>query len=183
VPTFRALKELLVTVVTFGRLIEFRVLALALVLVDPVGRIDNPLTVVAVEEALALVKLKSASLELLPVNEESDRLKIDPEAAVPFRVAPAKVGVAVELMFWMVLTAPLLTVKLVELKLATPVVEVVALAAEITPVAETDIGAVPATATVPELSGIVIFLAAVGEVGVRVIELAPLVARIMLVPI
>src|SRR4051812_45116517 len=39
---------------------------------------------------------------------------------------PAKVGVALELIFWMVLAAPLLTEKLVLLKLAMPLVVVVA---------------------------------------------------------
>jgi len=181
VPTFRALKVLLATGVTFGRLIELLVL---FPLAVPVELMVRPFTVVAVTELLALVKLKLARFELLPVKELLVRLKIVPEVAVLVRVCPAKVGVAAVLMFWMVFTPPdPLTVKLVELKLATPVVVVVALAAEMTPVAEMEIGAVAATATVPELSGRAIVRLEVGEVKFKVILLDPEVPRTIEVPI
>jgi len=86
-------------------------------------------------------------------------------------------------MSWIVFTAPELTEKLVELKLAIPLAAVVASAAEMTPVAETEIGADPATATVPELLGMIIVLAAVGLVKLSVIELLPELPRISEVPI
>jgi len=183
VPMLKAVKVLLAIGVTFGRLIEFRVLALALELVVPVGVMLTPFMVVAVEDALALVKLKLARLALLVFRAISDRLKIDPEVAVPFKVAPAKVGVAVELMFWMVFTAPLLTEKLVELNEATPTVLVVAFATEISPVAEIETGAVPDTAIVPEASGTVIVCTADGLAGLRVMLLPLAVPRTKPVPI
>jgi hypothetical protein len=71
------------------------------------------------------------------------------------------------------LTAPELTEKLVELNEATPVVEVVALAADTAPAAEIEMGATPETANVPEALGIVIVLAADGAVKLKVVELAP----------
>ncbi len=79
---FKPLKVLLATVVTLGRLIEFKVLALALALVVPVGVIDTPLIVVAVMDELALVKVRLPKLELLPVRDELARVKIFPVAVV-----------------------------------------------------------------------------------------------------
>jgi len=80
------------------------------------------------------------------------------------------------------LTAPELTVRLVELNEATPTVLVVAFATEITPVAEIEIGVVASTATVPELLGKVMVLTAEGEVRLKVRELAPEVPNTKLVP-
>lgn len=100
----------------------------------------------------------------------------------PVKVWLAKVGVAVEFIFWIVLTTPLETVKLVELNEATPVVLVVALATEIAPLAETDTGELPDTATVPEEFGMWMVLAAVGETKSRVVLLEALVPKIRELP-
>ena len=97
-------------------------------------------------------------------------------------VRAAKVGVAVELMFWTVLTAPELTVKLVELKDAIPFVPVLASATEMAPAAETETGLVPDTAMVPEALGIWIVLAAVGVTKSTVVLFDPLVPNMKDVP-
>ncbi len=47
---------------------------------------------------------------------------LEPTFRLPFRVRPANVGVAVELMFWIVLMTPDEAEKLVELKAAIPLV-------------------------------------------------------------
>jgi len=85
--------------VAFGRLIEFRTLALEFELVEPVGRIDSPFIVVEVEEELALVKVRLAKLAPSVLKEELLRLSTFPLLTVPFIVPPAKVGVAVVLIF------------------------------------------------------------------------------------
>jgi len=165
---------LLATGLTLGRFIAFKVFVPE---VDvPVGVIERPLTVIVPDPA-ALVKVRFVRLVLLVVKAESLTLRIGPPTALLLSVAPAKLGVAVELMFWMVFTAPDVTVKLVELKLEIPLAAVVASDTEMAPAAETDIGATPDTATVPEASGRVMVLAAVGEVKVKVVEFDPLVPR------
>jgi len=187
VPTFKALKELLATGLTFGRLMAFRMLALAFELVDPVGVIEMPLTLVEVDELLVLVKVRLARFDPVPLNELSEMLNILPDVAALVKVCPAKVGVAVVLMFCIVFTIPEpLSEKLVELKAATPLVDpsALALAIEITPVAEMERGPLAETTTVPELSGRVMVLAAVGEVKASVNWLVPpvLVPNTKLVP-
>ena len=90
----RALKVLLATAVTLGRLIAFRTLPAPEVIVVPVGVIDKPLTVVAeADVALALVKLRLARLELLVLSAASETLRIGPAVAELVSVSPAKVGV------------------------------------------------------------------------------------------
>lgn len=93
VPIFRAVNELLAIVVTFGRLIVFRVLALELALVVPVAVIERPLTVVAVEVELALVKVKLARLELVEVKEESVNERALPEAVAEVILAVPEVWI------------------------------------------------------------------------------------------
>ncbi len=92
------------------------------------------------------------------------------------RFKAAKVGEADELIFWTVLMVPApLSVKLVELKVAAPLVEAsaLALAIEIVPAEESESGLEAETATVPEALGKLMVLVAVGEVKLRVVELAP----------
>src|SRR5205809_1040061 len=79
VPTFKALKLLLAMVVTLGRLMALRVLALALLLVVPVGVMDRPLTVVEVALLLALVKVSCPRLAPLALRAVSATERMEPE--------------------------------------------------------------------------------------------------------
>src|SRR5882762_8308372 len=81
-----------------------------------VGRVRVRLLPVTPDWRVRLLELVAFFKAKLPVLD----------VAVP-RVRVPKVGVAVELMFWIVLTAPDATLKLVPLKLAIPLAPVVAL--------------------------------------------------------
>ena len=76
-------------VVTFGKRIEFRVLALELELVLPVGVIEIPLTVVAVAPVLAFVNVSPARAEPVEVKAVSEIDKILPDVlALVIEVVP-----------------------------------------------------------------------------------------------
>jgi len=77
--------------VTLGRRIEFKMLALALELVAPVGVIANPETVVEVAVELVLEKVQLDSLAASALNEESAIEVALPEVAVEVTVKPVKV--------------------------------------------------------------------------------------------
>jgi hypothetical protein len=66
-----ALKVLLASDVTLGKLSALRVLALALPLAAPIAVMDNPFTVVAVELALLLVKVKAPRVAPLVLDESA----------------------------------------------------------------------------------------------------------------
>ena len=67
---------------TFGKIIEFRVLALELELVLPVGVIEIPLTVVAVALVLAFVNASPARAEPVEVKAVSASVSTLPEVLV-----------------------------------------------------------------------------------------------------
>ena len=169
--------------------------------VRPPLSVDKPVTPSVPPKAVAPVPTVRV---LAPVT-----LVLPLKAAVPLTVRPlaatdkpAKLGVAAVLMFWMVLMAPAVAVKLVLLKLAIPLAAVVASSIVTTVPAPVELDKVsaperpssevtvePANAnpqfaelrrqTVPFSTGKLITLAPLGAVKFRVVVLAPVPATIL----